>query len=64
MRMAAWLALAVAVAVALLAEFGLDLGPAEASFLHWVKHGLIFWSGLVAGIALTLLYFRSQRAVG
>jgi hypothetical protein len=62
--MAAWLVLVLAVAVALLAEFGLDLGPADATFLHWIKHGLIFWSGLVAGVALTLLYFRSQRAIG
>jgi hypothetical protein len=62
--MAAWLLLVLAVAVALLAEFGFDLGPADATFLHWIKHGLIFWSGLAAGVALTLLYFRSQRATG
>jgi len=60
--MAPWLMLALAVAVALLAEFGLDLGPSDATFVHWIKHGLIFWSGLVAGAALTRLYFRSQRA--
>ena len=64
MPVLAWMVLVVAVAIALLAEFGIDIGPADTSFLHWVKHGLIFWSGLSAGAALTILYYRSQRAPG
>jgi uncharacterized membrane protein (DUF441 family) len=60
----AWIVLAIAVVVALLAEFGIDVGPADASFLHWIKHGLIFWTGLVAGVALTVLYYRARRAAG
>ncbi len=44
--------LAAAVAVALLAQFVLDAWAEQSSFLHWIQHGLIFWSGLVAGAAL------------
>lgn len=62
--MLAWLVLLAAVAIALAAEFGIDAGAADTTFLHWIKHGLIFWSGLTAGAAITVLYFRSQRARG
>ncbi len=64
MPVRAWLVLVAAVAVALVAEFGIDAGAADTTFLHWIKHGLIFWSGLTAGAALTILYHRSQRATG
>ena len=62
--MLAWIVLGIAVLIALLAEFGFDVGPGDASFLHWIKHGVIFWTGLVAGVALTVLYFRARRPAG
>lgn len=64
MRVLVWIVLIAALAIALVAEFGIDVGPADASFLHWLKHGVIFWAGLTTGAALTVLYYRSRRAPG
>ncbi len=56
-------ALVGAVMLALLAQFPLE-GPAERNdLIHWAQHGLLFWSGAVAGAAALVLYRRGQREV-
>ena len=47
--------------VAILAQFALEPLADRNDLVHWIQHGLIFWSGVAVGFSLVLLYRRGQR---
>ena len=49
--------------LALLAQFPLEVWAERNDLVHWIQHGLLFWSGAVAGTAALVLYQRGQRVV-
>jgi quinol-cytochrome oxidoreductase complex cytochrome b subunit len=53
--------LVLAVVVAVLAQFALEPWADRNDLVHWLQHGILFWSGVVAGIALVLLYRRGRQ---
>ncbi len=53
--------LVVAVVIALLAQFPLEGWAEQNDLVHWIQHGLLFWSGVAAGVAALTLYRRGQR---
>ena len=55
--------LALGVAGALGAQFALDRWADASDLGHWTQHGVLFWSGLLAGAGLLSLYRRGQRPV-
>ena len=59
--MKAIIGLLAGVAVALLAQFPLEPFADQSDLLHWVQHGLLFWSGIALGVSITLLYREGQR---
>ena len=59
--MKALTALLAGVALALLAQFPLEPLADQNDLVHWAQHGLLFWSGIVVGISIALLYRRGQR---
>src|SRR2546422_11484505 len=59
--MKALIALLAGVALALLAQFPLEPLADQNDLVHWAQHGLLFWSGIVVGISITLLYRRGHR---
>jgi uncharacterized membrane protein (DUF441 family) len=59
--MKAFIALLAGIAVALIAQFPLEPVADQNDLVHWVQHGLMFWSGIAVGISVTVLYRRGQR---
>ncbi|TMD44269.1 MAG: hypothetical protein E6I86_16660 [Chloroflexi bacterium] len=59
--MKALIALLAGATLALLAQFPLEPVADRNDLVHWAQHGLLFWSGIVVGISITLLYRRGQR---
>jgi hypothetical protein len=59
--MNALIGLIAAVAVALLAQFPLEPLADQSDLVHWIQHGLLFWSGIAVGVSVTLLYRQGQR---
>lgn len=59
--MKALIGLVAGVAVALLAQFPLEPLANQSDLVHWIQHGLLFWSGIAVGISVTVLYRRGQR---
>lgn len=49
--------------VALLAQFPLELPADRNDLVHWIQHGLLFWSGIGVGASLVLLYRLGRRRV-
>jgi uncharacterized membrane protein (DUF441 family) len=59
--MKALIGLVAGVAVALLAQFPLEPLANQSDLVHWIQHGLLFWSGIAVGISVSVLYWRGQR---
>jgi hypothetical protein len=59
--MKALIALLAGLAIALLAQFPLEPLADQNDLAHWAQHGLLFWSGILVGISIALLYRRGQR---
>ena len=55
------LALAVAVAVVLFAQFPMESFAEQSDLGHWIQHGLLFWGGVAVGAAGYGLWRRGQR---
>ncbi|HEV2013506.1 MAG TPA: hypothetical protein VGR77_06460 [Candidatus Dormibacteraeota bacterium] len=55
------ISLIAGVAVALLAQFPLEPLANQSDLVHWIQHGLLFWSGIAVGISVTVFYRRGQR---
>lgn len=62
--MKALIGLIAGVAIALLAQFPLEPLANQSDLLHWIQHGLLFWSGIAVGISVIVLYRRGQRKAG
>lgn len=61
--MKALVILVLAVVAALVAQFLLEPLADRNDLWHWIQHGILFWSGIAAGIAGTFLYRRGQLRV-
>ncbi len=59
--MKALIGLLAGVAVTLLAQFPLEPFADRSDLVHWIQHGLLFWSGIAVGVSITLLYRQGQR---
>jgi quinol-cytochrome oxidoreductase complex cytochrome b subunit len=55
-----FISLVLAVAVAAVAQFVIEPWADRNDLVHWLQHGILFWSGVVAGIAMVLLYRRGR----
>lgn len=54
--MKAMVLVVVGLGVALVSQFALDSWADASDLHHWTQHGLLFWSGLVVGIAGLAIY--------
>jgi hypothetical protein len=48
--------------LALVAQFLLDSFADSSNLGHWTQHGLLFWSGLMAGAGVLRLHQLGSRA--